>query len=89
MTWKSAKTAPTDGSVFEGRHDRLGEFTEPRRMKWGVGVAHEVEGDTGAMQEAYVVNGGAPWWLNEDGVKMAPSPTQWRPLNLHSEGAKT
>jgi hypothetical protein len=28
-----------------------------------------------------VVNGGKPWWLNADRLKMAPTPTLWVPID--------
>jgi hypothetical protein len=81
------ETAPTDGTMFWGTHNRRldGEFWPLRKMFWGRGKPHNVDGDTGMAQMAYVVNGGAPCWLNEDGIKMAPRPTHWKPIKDEGE----
>lgn len=72
-------TAPRDGTLFWGTHGRGlsdGEFHPLRKMFWGRGKPHRVDG----VQSPYVVNGGNPWWMNEDGIKMAPRPTHWKPI---------
>lgn len=77
---QTADTAPHDGTLFWGTHNRLGEFAPLRKMFWGVGKPHTVTADNGKTIHGYIVNGGDPWWLNEDGLKMAPSPTHWKPI---------
>ena len=77
------ETAPLDGTFFWGTHNRGlsdGKFHPLRKMFWGRGKPHERDGDTGMAQAAHVVNGGDPWWLNEDGIKMAPRPTHWKAI---------
>lgn len=71
MGWKSADSAPKDGTVFWGRNDRLGEPSEPRKMRWGVAARPD---------ENYMCNDGNPWWINEDGRYLAPAPTEWMPI---------
>lgn len=82
---RDIETAPKDGTVFWGTHNRRGNFEPLRKMYWGVGKPHTVHDDSGAPAPGYVVNKGNPWWINEDGLKMAPTPTHWKPLDNKNE----
>lgn len=75
-------TAPTDGTLIWGTNNRgQTDFAPLRKMYWGVGKPHSVDADPETSISDYVVNEGRPWWLNEDGFKMAPTPTHWKPVN--------
>lgn len=87
MNWQPIETAPKDGTLVWGRHSRTpdGMACEPFKTFWGVGATHPVEGfqsSDGVLTPSepnYVVNGGKPWWLSMDGVKLAPRPDEWKP----------
>lgn len=67
--WKDIASAPMDGTVFEGCSLDPSRLWPARRMMWGIAVRPD---------EGYVCNGGSPWWINEDGRHLAPTPTHWR-----------
>ena len=77
--WQDISTAPKDGTMIEAQNRRSVDWSIFKTF-WGVGSPHVIDDGFHPKEAGFVVNNGKPWWLNEDGVKLAPTPTHWRHL---------